>query len=257
MMGHKSTSSGQPIGGNLSRRLRNRSAVKRNRVLDVIDLVCVACLPPGRRRIKRHHSLSAATLNGARWISSGSQGVRSVATTRGCQHVRLDCTVVYPGTWWIISLKNTDVSQRPKLNSVTRRSRLLTSVDTCRIVGRSLLVNKIVLVSNNHKYDRRLSSLLHDQLHWLDVPERVEYKLAVMVRRCLENDQSSEVLERPLHSGYRRQQPTSTISRPASADCTALLEDYIWPSSFLCCRPDGLKLTSDRVSQSVRQFWRL
>ena len=30
-------------------------------------------------------------------------------------------------------------------------------------------------------------SSLHDQLHWLDVPERVEYKLAVMVRRCLEN----------------------------------------------------------------------
>ena len=43
------------------------------------------------------------------------------------------------------------------------------------------------LVSNTHKYDRGRSSLLHDQLHWLDVPERVEYKLAVMVRRCLEN----------------------------------------------------------------------
>ena len=43
------------------------------------------------------------------------------------------------------------------------------------------------LVSNTHKYDRGLSSLLHDHLHWLDVPEQVEYKLAVMVRRCLEN----------------------------------------------------------------------
>jgi len=43
------------------------------------------------------------------------------------------------------------------------------------------------LVSNTHKYDRGLSSLLHDQLHWLDLHERVEYKLAVMVRRCLEN----------------------------------------------------------------------
>ena len=43
------------------------------------------------------------------------------------------------------------------------------------------------LVTNTHKYDRGLSSLLHDQLHWLNVPERVEYKLAVMVRRCLEN----------------------------------------------------------------------
>jgi len=34
---------------------------------------------------------------------------------------------------------------------------------------------------------RGLSSLLHDQLHWLNVPERVQFKLAVMVRRCLEN----------------------------------------------------------------------
>jgi len=32
-----------------------------------------------------------------------------------------------------------------------------------------------------------LSTLIHDQLHWLNVRERVEYKLAVMVRRCLEN----------------------------------------------------------------------
>jgi len=43
------------------------------------------------------------------------------------------------------------------------------------------------LVTNTRTYDRGLSSLLHDQLHWLNVPERVEYKLAVMVRWCLEN----------------------------------------------------------------------
>ena len=29
------------------------------------------------------------------------------------------------------------------------------------------------------------SRLLHDDLHWLDVPQRVQYKLAVMVHRCL------------------------------------------------------------------------
>ena len=43
------------------------------------------------------------------------------------------------------------------------------------------------LVTDTRKYDRGLSTLIHDQLHWLNVPERVEYKLAVMVRRCLEN----------------------------------------------------------------------
>ena len=29
------------------------------------------------------------------------------------------------------------------------------------------------------------SWLLHDDLHWLDVPQRVQYKLAVMVHCCL------------------------------------------------------------------------
>jgi len=44
------------------------------------------------------------------------------------------------------------------------------------------------LVTNTDKYDRGLSSLLRDQLHWLNVPERIEYnKLAVMIRRCLED----------------------------------------------------------------------
>ena len=35
------------------------------------------------------------------------------------------------------------------------------------------------------KFDRGLTSLLHDELHWLDVPESVTYKLGVMVYRCL------------------------------------------------------------------------
>ena len=33
-------------------------------------------------------------------------------------------------------------------------------------------------------FDRGLMSLLHDELHWLDVPDRVTYKMNVMVYRC-------------------------------------------------------------------------
>ena len=39
------------------------------------------------------------------------------------------------------------------------------------------------LVSGTRKFDRGLSRLLHVDLHWLDVPERVQYKLGVTVRR--------------------------------------------------------------------------
>jgi len=41
------------------------------------------------------------------------------------------------------------------------------------------------VVSDTHKFDRGLSRLLHTELHWLDVPERVVYKLGVMVFNCL------------------------------------------------------------------------
>jgi len=41
------------------------------------------------------------------------------------------------------------------------------------------------VVSDTRKFDRGLSAILHGELHWLDVPERITYKLAVMVYRCL------------------------------------------------------------------------
>ena len=41
------------------------------------------------------------------------------------------------------------------------------------------------VVSDTRKFDRGLTSLLHDELHWLDVPERVTYKMGVMEYRCL------------------------------------------------------------------------
>ena len=39
-------------------------------------------------------------------------------------------------------------------------------------------------VNGTRKFDPGLSRLLHVDLHWLDVPERVQYKLGVTVRRC-------------------------------------------------------------------------
>jgi len=41
------------------------------------------------------------------------------------------------------------------------------------------------VVSGTHKFDRGLSRLLHTERHWLDVPERVVYKLGIMVFNCL------------------------------------------------------------------------
>jgi len=42
------------------------------------------------------------------------------------------------------------------------------------------------LVTGTHKFDHCLSYLLHEELRWLDVPERIQYKLGVTVHRCLQ-----------------------------------------------------------------------
>jgi len=41
------------------------------------------------------------------------------------------------------------------------------------------------VVSNTWKFDRGSTHLLHSELHWLDVPQRIFYKLRVTVHRCL------------------------------------------------------------------------
>jgi len=41
------------------------------------------------------------------------------------------------------------------------------------------------VITGTRKFDRGVGQILHDQLHWLDVPDRVVFKLAVTVHRCL------------------------------------------------------------------------
>jgi len=41
------------------------------------------------------------------------------------------------------------------------------------------------VVSDTHKLDRGLTSIRRNDLHWLDVPERVTFRLCVMVYKCL------------------------------------------------------------------------
>jgi len=43
------------------------------------------------------------------------------------------------------------------------------------------------LISNTGNHERGLSQLLQNDLVWLEVPQRVQYKLAVTVHRCLRN----------------------------------------------------------------------
>ena len=41
------------------------------------------------------------------------------------------------------------------------------------------------VITNTRKYDSGLLQLMHDKLHWLDVTDRIWFKLAVLMYRCL------------------------------------------------------------------------
>ena len=62
------------------------------------------------------------------------------------------------------------------------------------------------VISGIRKFDRGLRQLLHDELHWLDVSDRVFFKLAVTVHRCLNGRAPSYLSDHctPLSAGTRR-----------------------------------------------------
>jgi len=41
------------------------------------------------------------------------------------------------------------------------------------------------VITCTRKFDRGLGQILHDQLQWLDIPDRVLFKLAMRVHQCL------------------------------------------------------------------------
>ena len=43
------------------------------------------------------------------------------------------------------------------------------------------------VVSNTQKFDHGLSRIMHTELHWLDVPERINYNLGMLMYRCQHN----------------------------------------------------------------------
>jgi len=51
------------------------------------------------------------------------------------------------------------------------------------------------IVSGTRKFDRGLTHLLHSELHWLDVPERIQHKLGVTVHRCLQGKAPQYLIE--------------------------------------------------------------
>jgi len=96
------------------------------------------------------------------------------------------------------------------------------------------------VASNTCKFDRGLSQLLHDELHWLEVPDRVAFKLIVTVHRCLNGHAPNYLSNHVI--------PVSTIvsrQRLRSAQQNTLCRtDDIRPSSIFCYRSHSVEQSS-------------
>jgi len=104
------------------------------------------------------------------------------------------------------------------------------------------------VVTGTRKFDRGLSQLLHTELHWLDVPERVKYKLSVMVHWCLGGCAPQ----------YWRRTVFRSLQLPPGSICILLFRHQlavpshrlstVWSSGFCNCRPDDVELTANTPS---------
>jgi len=109
------------------------------------------------------------------------------------------------------------------------------------------------VVSNTRKFGRGLSQLLHDGLHWLDVPDRVAFKLIVTVHRCLNgrapNYQLNHVI--PVSAIVSRQRLRSAQQN------TLVVPRYrlttIRPSSISCCGSHSVEQSSCRIQRPDNQ----
>jgi len=99
------------------------------------------------------------------------------------------------------------------------------------------------LVSETRKFDSGLRQLTHVDLHWLDVPERVKFKLVSMVHNCFHHKDPryltdycipiSDVASRRHLRSARRQLPR----------CASTQSQLVWASGIVGLTDPTLTLT--------------
>jgi len=94
------------------------------------------------------------------------------------------------------------------------------------------------LRSGTRKFDRGLGQILHDQLHWLDVPDRVFFKLAVTVHQCLNGRAPPYLSEHSISVSSDTRRHLRSANRHLLVPAQNLR-----PSGVLSCWPDDLELT--------------
>jgi len=106
-----------------------------------------------------------------------------------------------------------------------------------------------LVTSLAHKFNQCLSRLLRDELHWLNVPERVQYKLAVTVHRCLQDEAPKYLVDQCLPvSDVAMQSTASEICQSTLPYRSAVSTKHVRPSGLRCWVSDGLELITWTIS---------
>jgi len=120
----------------------------------------------------------------------------------------------------------------------------------------NVLVFFCVLCKSGRDGEDGLTSLLHDELHWLDVPERVSYKMGVMVYRCLRGQAPRYLADHLITSSHIASRlRLHAFRKPTPAHRTSLSSQHIRPSGVLDRWSDGLELAAWRSQRPGVWFW--
>ena len=102
------------------------------------------------------------------------------------------------------------------------------------------------VVSDTRKFDRGLTQILHDDLHWLDVADRVTYKLSVIMHRCRHGKAPQYLVDccTPVTDVVGRQ-------RLRSATQQLMVVPRHWTPSICCARSHGLELLAGQPPRTA------
>ena len=97
------------------------------------------------------------------------------------------------------------------------------------------------VITNTRKFDRGLTSILHDYLHWLDLPRRLLFKMCVMVYKSLHGMAPKYLAElcRPISDVQGRRH-----LRSAACAHTSLLPINVRKTSLFLCQSICLEFSS-------------
>jgi len=122
---------------------------------------------------------------------------------------------------------------------------------TCTDKLQRVLNAAVRVVSDTRKYDRGLSRLLHDELHWLDVPQPVQYKLRGTVHRYLQHNALQCMMDRCSVHLRHCSSAASAVRRLPSAVRTATSAFDVRSSRLFSGWPGGLELVTKLPTRSV------